>query len=400
MSILQYLIYAKNEKHKLKLMFWRLSVKYCALCCIAKDEDIYIKEWVEYHLLLGFDAIIIYDNHSAVPLRDVLKMYVSDGRVIVHATEGAALGEKAQGAAYTHCMQTYKDAFIWIAVVDVDEVIVPKECENIKQMLAEFENYGGVVLNWVFYADSSEKKYFANSQINSFLYKNSTRSTTIKSIVRPKRVKEFTGPHGPLYLEPYYAVNMDHFPLEPDVYSAPYAVERAQINHYNLRTKDDWQRKVAKWKLSGLILSKDYDAAVKEYINYDSFCADLYARLRNHKSAAMSADFSSVAEMAEFFINALKIKKLHNTLNVLLCDCACIFPDDPMIWYFRSVLARQNGLNDLALHFIKQASKLSGSSTVYFEVARVYDSLGQSELCVRANEQALYKKHVEETTCE
>ena len=98
--------------------------------------------------------------------------------------------------------------------------------------------------------------------------------------------------------------------------------------------------------------------------------------------------------------NAIKIKKLHNTLNILLCDCACIFPDDPMIWYFRSVLARQNGLNDLALYFIKQASKLSGSSTVYFEVARVYDSLGQSELCARANEQALYKKHVEETTCE
>ena len=271
-------------------------MKYCALCCIAKDEDVYIKEWVDYHLLLGFDTIIIYDNHSVVSLRDVLKMYVSAGRVIIHATEGTALGEKAQGAAYTHCMQAYKDEFMWIAVVDVDEVIVPKECENIKQMLAEFENYGGVVLNWVFYADSSEKKYLANSQINSFLCKNNNRNTTIKSIVRPKRVKEFTGPHGPLYLEPYYAVNMDHFPLEPDVYSAPYAVERAQINHYNLRTKDDWQRKVAKWNLSGLILSKDYDAAVKEYINYDSFCADLYARLRNHKSAAMSADFSSVAD--------------------------------------------------------------------------------------------------------
>ena len=374
-------------------------MKYCAICCIAKDEDAYIKEWVEYHLLLGFDAIIIYDNHSIVPLREVLKAYVSGGRVIIHTTAGTVLGEEAQGAAYTHCMQAYKDDFMWIAVVDADEVIVPKECENIKQMLAEFENYGGVVLNWVFYADSSEKNYIANSQINSFLYKNSKRSTTIKSIVRPKRVKDFTGPHGPLYLEPYYAVNMDHFPLEPDVYSAPYAVERAQINHYNLRSKNDWQRKVAKWKLSGLILSLDYDVAVQEYINYDSYCADLFARLRDCKSNAVSADFSSVAEMTEFFINAIRIKKMHDILSILLCDCACLFPEEPMVWYFRSVIARQNGLNSLALHFIMQASKLSGSSTIYFEVARVYDALGQAELSIRANEQGLYKKHVEDTTC-
>ena len=192
---------------------------------------------------------------------------------------------------------------------------------------------------------------------------------------------------------------MDHFPLEPDVYSAPYAVEKAQINHYNLRTKYDWQRKVSKWKLSGLILSLDYDLAVKEYINYDSYCADLFARLRDHKSPVMSADFSSVTEMTEFFMNAIKVKKLYETLSILLCDCACLFSEEPMVWYFRSVIARQNGLNSLALHFIMQASKLSGSSTIYFEVARVYEALGQAELSIRANEQGLYKKHVEDTTC-
>lgn len=374
-------------------------MKYCAICCIAKDEDIYIEEWVEYHLLLGFDTVIVYDNHSAIPLKAILNKYVENGEVIIHETPGTELGEVAQGQAYTHCMQTYKNDYMWIAVIDVDEVIVPKECLNVKQMLAEFENYGGVVLNWVFFADSTGNCYIEKSQINSFLYKKSQRTTTIKSIVRPGRVKKFTGPHGPLYSEPYYAVNMDHFPLEPDVYSAPYAVEKAQINHYNLRTKYDWQRKVSKWKLSGLILSLDYDLAVKEYINYDSYCADLFARLRDHKSPVMSADFSSVTEMTEFFMNAIKVKKLYETLSILLCDCACLFSEEPMVWYFRSVIARQNGLNSLALHFIMQASKLSGSSTIYFEVARVYEALGQAELSIRANEQGLYKKHVEDTTC-
>lgn len=30
------------------------------LCCIAKNEDNYINEWVEYHLKLGFDRVVIY----------------------------------------------------------------------------------------------------------------------------------------------------------------------------------------------------------------------------------------------------------------------------------------------------------------------------------------------------
>ena len=33
-----------------------------ALVCIAKNEDNYIEEWVNYHLKLGFDKIFIYQN--------------------------------------------------------------------------------------------------------------------------------------------------------------------------------------------------------------------------------------------------------------------------------------------------------------------------------------------------
>ena len=33
-----------------------------AIICVAKDEDHYIDEWIEYHLKLGFDAIYIIQN--------------------------------------------------------------------------------------------------------------------------------------------------------------------------------------------------------------------------------------------------------------------------------------------------------------------------------------------------
>jgi len=35
----------------------------CALVCIAKDEDDYLTEWADYHLLLGFDDVYVWQNN-------------------------------------------------------------------------------------------------------------------------------------------------------------------------------------------------------------------------------------------------------------------------------------------------------------------------------------------------
>jgi hypothetical protein len=34
-----------------------------AICCIAKNEDNYIDEWIEYHLKLGIDDIHVHQNN-------------------------------------------------------------------------------------------------------------------------------------------------------------------------------------------------------------------------------------------------------------------------------------------------------------------------------------------------
>ena len=42
-----------------------------ALVCIAKDEDNYLREWLDYHFKIGFDDAYVYCNnwqpHIAVP---------------------------------------------------------------------------------------------------------------------------------------------------------------------------------------------------------------------------------------------------------------------------------------------------------------------------------------------
>ena len=35
-----------------------------AVCAVARNENAYLLEWIDYHLNLGFDKIFLYDNND------------------------------------------------------------------------------------------------------------------------------------------------------------------------------------------------------------------------------------------------------------------------------------------------------------------------------------------------
>ena len=54
-----------------------------ALCAIAKNENLYIREWVEYYMKLGFSNIILYDNNNinGECFEEVINDYIESGFV-------------------------------------------------------------------------------------------------------------------------------------------------------------------------------------------------------------------------------------------------------------------------------------------------------------------------------
>ena len=50
---------------------------YTSICLLAKEENDYINEWLDWHLnKLKFDHVYIYDNESDIPIIDsVDKIY-------------------------------------------------------------------------------------------------------------------------------------------------------------------------------------------------------------------------------------------------------------------------------------------------------------------------------------
>ena len=57
---------------------------------IAKNESQYIREFVEHHLSIGFDSIIIYDNSESDGERynELLSAEISAGRVEIVDARG------------------------------------------------------------------------------------------------------------------------------------------------------------------------------------------------------------------------------------------------------------------------------------------------------------------------
>ena len=116
---------------------------YLAVCAIAKNEGPYFKEWIEWHRSQGVERFYIYDNESADCTREVLQPYIDSGIVEYHFFPG----RKRQLAAYDDCFERHRFDTRWIAVIDLDEFIVPVKDRSIPEFLHRFEDYAVVEIN-------------------------------------------------------------------------------------------------------------------------------------------------------------------------------------------------------------------------------------------------------------
>ena len=124
--------------------------------CIAKFEQKYIEEFVNYHIKLGFDKIYIYDNEDIPTYNTLLDKY-KDNIVVIPFS-----GEKQQYPSLEHFIQNYiNDPTITHVInIDVDEFIVLKKHKNIKDFIKEYikDDCAGIGINWRFFGSSNKNE--------------------------------------------------------------------------------------------------------------------------------------------------------------------------------------------------------------------------------------------------
>jgi hypothetical protein len=89
---------------------------------LVKNEDNYLKQWIDYHLRLGVTRFIIYDNAHTMKLDTVLSEYVEKEIVILIKWSYQYHLEKAQMTQQDHSIYAFQKSK-YIGLLDIDEYV-------------------------------------------------------------------------------------------------------------------------------------------------------------------------------------------------------------------------------------------------------------------------------------
>ena len=97
------------------------NIKVC-ICTIGKEENKYIREFVEYYEKFGVDKIFLYDNNdkNMEHFEDVIEDYVDKGFVKIFNWRGI---ERPHFKAINDCYIRYNQQYDWFIFYDIDEFI-------------------------------------------------------------------------------------------------------------------------------------------------------------------------------------------------------------------------------------------------------------------------------------
>lgn len=239
---------ALKLKHHLK-QDSRQPTCHLAVCAIAKDEGPYFVEWIEWHLSKGVEKFYIYDNESTDGTRDILEPYIQRG--IVEYTSWP--GYRRQLAAYDDCLLHHRYSTRWIAFIDLDEFIVPIQDASIPEFLKRFETFSAVEINWLCYGSGGQKQRMPGGVMERFRFHSLPDhylNHYVKSIVNPRRVFNMIGCHEASKICGYNADSHSE-PIVMHFKSRPPLHDVIRINHYAVRSYEEFQEKQKRGRASG-----------------------------------------------------------------------------------------------------------------------------------------------------
>ena len=228
----------------------------CLFAC-AKNEELYISEWLYYHLKLGFDKIIIYDTSDDYSLEKM--HFIEHDNIEIHHKPNYNKPFKHE-LRIDEFIQNEKiiDRFTHVAVIDIDEFIVLKKHNNIKDFM-NFINLkdGCLGINWRLFGSNNNKEYFLSPVLNRFIKCNKLLNNHVKCISVLKDVERYNCcPHHPILIngkqineqnKELYKIQNENFNHPIDGKSSCFQLystnEYIQINHYSVKSLSEFNKR-------------------------------------------------------------------------------------------------------------------------------------------------------------
>ncbi len=210
-----------------------------SICAVFKNERKFLKEWIEYHCLVGVDHFYLYNLGSEDRFSDLLQPYIKKKLVtLIHwpCMDCEDIEDKTWMWALGSQISAYENAIkikaihetTWLVVMDINEFLVPLTTNKITDLLEKYKEYPGVTIQTGFFDASKvnalpprklvvESVELTHAELN-------VQKEVVKTIFKPDQTEGFCWP-------PYLCLFKD------DQIAASAAKNELRINRYMNRAK-------------------------------------------------------------------------------------------------------------------------------------------------------------------
>jgi len=172
------------------------------LSTIVKNEDKYIKQWIDFHLHIGITRFIIYDNSISNTLSTLLQDYIQLQQVILIQWSFPYIllksGISGQTTQQNHSIYAFQSKYI--GLLDIDEYVNMQSHTNIhtffEDIIAKYAydttKIGGFTLMNKFFYNPNEMSTEGSDFLNIYNCDTISIQKYQKNFVIPKNVKTFS----------------------------------------------------------------------------------------------------------------------------------------------------------------------------------------------------------------
>lgn len=217
------------------------------ICAIFRNEAPYLREWIEFHRLVGCERFFLYQNRSDDDWPRVLGPYVQRG--IVDLADWPS-HPPCQMEAYEHFIATHRGHPGWVAFLDCDEFLFSPCCATVPEALARLPPACGAVgVNWMCFGASGHETRTPGPVIERFTRRPADDfgpNLHIKSIVQIDRLEGVSSdPH-------HFRVRSGTFSELGDRVDGPFTSRPShrllRINHYATKSREEFLTRIARGK--------------------------------------------------------------------------------------------------------------------------------------------------------
>ena len=207
------------------------------IVAIAKDEERYLAEWLEYHSRLGFSKFYIYDNSA----NNTLMNFASNEVTVIYYP-----GQVKQIEAYNDFIQNFSNEIDYVIALDIDEFLVIHNDMSLTEFISTYLTSSGICINWRFFGSNGHKYFTDLPVLERFTMRQFDFDHNIKTLVRTDRLLRYSNPHCPDLLTTGLITDLLGNPINVnDPVSESDTASIAQINHYFCKS---WQEFT--WKIN------------------------------------------------------------------------------------------------------------------------------------------------------